>query len=140
MKRILATDLILVILLSMAPSVGTVADAAVTSKPYVAMTWDPVEGKKFDNIDRAYVLQLKPLGDQLTLGGYTDPNKLAQTVKAALDKQPDGMKYIRLFNTAEALKWDADLVIYADGGVKELKRYFLPLSKLILVWEASWTA
>ena len=55
MKRILATILSLVILLSVAPSVGTVADAAVTSKPYIAMNWGKVTEGKFDNIAKAYV-------------------------------------------------------------------------------------
>lgn len=125
MKRILATLLILVILLSVAPSVGTVVDAAVTSKPFYAMTWDSLNGEKFVNLDKAYVLEVKPIGDKIALSasGYTDPVKQAQTVKAELDKRPDGMKYIRLFKTLEALKM-ADIVIYADDGVKELKKSF----------------
>lgn len=124
MKRILAILLALVLLLSVMPSVGTVADAAVAADPFYALTWDPLDGEKFDNIDRAYMIQVKPMGEQLTLAGQTDPVKLAQTVKAEMDSRPDGMKYIRLFNTGEALDWDASLVIYADGGVKELKKIF----------------
>ena len=124
MKKILATILTLVILLSVAPSVGTVAGAAASEKPFYALTWSALNGQKFDNIDMAYLLTVKPMGDKLTLNGYTDSVKLAQTVKAELDSRPEGMRYIRIFETDTALKWDADLVIYADGGVKELKRIF----------------
>lgn len=123
MKKFLATILALVILLSVTPSVGTVADAAVTSKPFYALTWDPVEGQKFNNIDRAYVITVRNIGGEIKLSPDGDNAKLAKTVKAELDKLPDGMKYIRLFKTSEALKI-ADLVIFADAGVKLLKKEF----------------
>lgn len=123
MKRILATILTLVILLSVAPSVGTVAEAAVTSKPFVALNWGKVEEGKYDNVAKAYVVEVKNIGGQLKLGG-TEPDKLAKTVKTALDKLPDDMKYIRLFRTGTALELDAELVIYADAGIRQLRQQF----------------
>lgn len=123
MKRILATILALVILLSVAPSVGTVAEAAVTSKPYIAMNWGKVTDGQFDNIAKAYVIEVKNIGGKVQLGSG-DNEAVAKSAKAALDKLPKGMQYIRLFKPSVALTADADLVIYADGGVKQLKKQF----------------
>ena len=123
MKKILALLLTLVILLSVAPSVGTVADAAVKADPYIAMNWGKVTEGKYDNIAKAYVIEVKNIGGQIQLGSgnYTE---LAKTVKTALDKLPEGMQYIRLFKPSVALTADAKYVIYADGGVKQLKKQF----------------
>ena len=123
MKRLLATLLTLVILLSVAPSVGTVADAAVTSKPFAALNWGKVEEGKYDNVAKAYVIEVKNIGGRSTLGGY-EPAELAKSVKANLDKLPEGMKYIRLFKTSVALELGEKYVIYVGEGITQLRTQF----------------
>ena len=123
MKRLLATLLTLVILLSVVPSVGTVAKAASPDSPFYALTWDPASVDTFGNIAQAPVIQVKNIGGNITLGG-SEPAALAKSVKTKLDKLPDGMKYIRLFNTGVALELGAKYVIYVGEGIVQLRTQF----------------
>ena len=124
MKRLLATILILVILLSVAPSVGTVAGAEATpNTPFFAMTWDPADIATFGNIAQAPTITVKNIGGNITLGGST-PEDLAQSIKTKLDKLPEGMRYIRLFKTSTALELGAKHVVYVSDGIAQLRKQF----------------
>ena len=124
MKRLLVTILTLAILLSVAPSLGTVADAAsIPDAPFYAMTWDPANLEDFGNIAQAPVITVKNIGGNITLSG-SDPAELAKSIKTKLDKLPDGMRYIRLFNTATALELGAKYVVYVGEGITQLRTQF----------------
>lgn len=123
MKKLLVTILTLAILLSVAPSLGTVADAATPDLPFTAMTWDPAELADYGNIAQAPVIQVKNIGGNITLGSGT-PEELAKSIKTKLDKLPDGMRHIRLFNTKVALELGAKHVIYVGEGITQLRAKF----------------
>ncbi len=124
MKKILATILTLAILLSVAPSLGTVADAASTpDKPFIAMAWSPVDMEKFGNIEDAPIIQVNNIGGTINLNN-SDPADLAKSIKAKLDKLPEGMRHIRLNNTSVAFELGAKLVIYVGEGITQLRTQF----------------
>jgi len=128
MKRILATLLTLVILLSVAPSVGTVAAAEATpDKPFIAMAWNKAEIEKYGNVVNAPVIKINNIGGRIRFSydDLSEPAEIAKSMKPVLDKLPEGMRHIRLFLTREALKLDADLVIYADKGIVQLHDLFV---------------
>ena len=124
MKKLLATILTLVILLSVAPSVGTVADAAGTpDKPFSAMTWDPADIADFGNIAQAPIIQVKNIGGTLSLSN-SDPADLAKSIKEKVDKLPEGMRHIRINNTGDAFELGAKYVIYVGDGITQLRTQF----------------
>jgi len=123
MKKLLVTILTLAILLSVAPSLGTVASAATPDAPFYAMTWDSAKLEDFGNIAQAPVITIKNIGGNITLSG-SDPAELAKSIKTKLDKLPEGMRYIRLFNTGAALELGIKYAIYVGEGITQLRTQF----------------
>ena len=129
MKRVFAIALVLVMLLAVVPALGTTAKAEttttstepVTIRPFYGLTWDEVERALFGNLENAPVMTVYNTDGVVTMSGSGDFAAYARSMKTKLDALPEGMRYIRIFQTAEALKAGAELVIYADNGMNQLK-------------------
>ena len=129
MKRVFAIALVLVMLFAMVPALGTTAKAEttttstepVTIRPFYGLTWDEVERALFGNLENAPVMTVYNTDGVVTMSGSSDFAAYARSMKTKLDALPEGMRYIRIFKTTEALKAGAELVIYADNGMNQLK-------------------
>ena len=90
MKKLLAILLALAILLPMAFSFGTVANAEeVTVKPFYGAGWSDINRLKFSNLEGLTIVGLKDKGDGtlgLSYAGKTDPKEIAASIKKVLDR------------------------------------------------------
>ena len=123
MKRFLAFFLALVMLFAMVPVLGTTAKAesttvaeTVTEKPFYGLTWDTLALSQFGNLAYAPIITVEQTDGVVSLGGLS-----ASAMKTKLDAFPEGMRYFRIFKTLNALKANAECVVYADDGVAQLK-------------------
>ena len=128
MKRFLALFLALVMVFGMVPSMGTTAKAETaapteeaTAKPFYGLAWSPVDMSMFGNIEDAPVMIVYNNNNVVSTTGSSNYAAYAAEVKATLDALPEGMRYIRMANTGNALAAGAELVVYADAGMAQLK-------------------
>ena len=128
MKKILAVILTLALLLPMALSFGTIADAEeFTEKPFYGMGWSDINRLKFPNLEGLTVVSVKNLGNGklgLSYASKTDPKEIAASVKRTMDRLPEGMRHILLFGTREAFYLAPEDAIFMDEGVGQLKALF----------------
>ena len=122
MKKLLAVLLVLAILL---PVVPVTKAKAADAKPFYGLTWDEVDRETFSNLENAPIITVKNNNGEVTIThGSTYPELMAEKMKEKLDALPEGMRYIRIFKPAEAFKAGAELVVYADAGISQLKTLF----------------
>lgn len=122
MKKLLAVLLVLAILL---PVVPVTKAKAAEAKPFYGLTWDEVDRNTFSNLENAPIITVKNNNGEVTIThGSTYPELMAEKMKEKLDALPEGMRYIRIFKPAEAFKAGAELVVYADAGISQLKTLF----------------
>ncbi|MBO5868611.1 MAG: hypothetical protein J6Q54_06875, partial [Oscillospiraceae bacterium] len=121
-KKVFTVLLVLAILLPAFPV--TKADAAEV-KPFYGLTWDEVDRDTFSNLENAPIITVKNNNGEVTIThGSSYPEIMAEKLKEKLDELPEGMRYIRIFKPAEAFKAGAELVVYADAGISQLKTLF----------------
>ena len=130
MKRILALFLALVMIFAMVPSLGTTAKAEttettaaeqVTAKPFYGLTWHAVDRSLFSNLGYAPAMTIKNTDGVLSFGHSGSWASYVSSIKTQLDALPEGMRQVRLFGTLRAYEAEAELVIYVDKGVAQLK-------------------
>ena len=92
----------------------------VNAKPFYGLTWDSVDRSLFGNLENAPVMNVDIKNGVLTISGSSDFAAKAASMKTTMDALPEGMRYIRIFKSLNALKVAED-VIYADDGVAQLK-------------------
>ena len=138
MKRVLAFALALVMLFAMVPALGTTAKAdavtpatesavaeptteQVTIKPFYGLTWHEVDRDLFPYLGYAPAMTIKNTDGVLSFGYSGTFDNYVKSLKAQLDALPEGMRQVRLFGTLKAYQAEAELVIYVDKGVEQLK-------------------
>ena len=121
-KKVLTIVLAVALLL---PAVPAIKAAAAEVKPFYGLTWDEVDRNTFSNLENAPIITVKNNNGEVTIThGSTYPELMAEKMKEKLDALPEGMRYIRIFKPAEAFKAGAELVVYADAGISQLKTLF----------------
>ena len=131
MKRTLAMILTLAMLFSMVFSLGTVASAgSVTTKPFYGLGWSAIDRAKFSNLDDAPVITVRSSNGVVSLySSSSDPATIAKNIKAKVDLMPEGMRYVRIWATSNALSAAPENVVYLDAGVDQLKALFTEFIK-----------
>ena len=124
-KRFFAVILTLAMLLPMVLSLGTVAGAEeITVKPFYGLTWSPVNMSLFGNLEDAPRMVVSVSNGAVILSSSSNPTTYARKLKATMDALPEGMRHLRIFRTALALKTGAEDVIFLDNGADQLKKEF----------------
>lgn len=128
MKKLVAFCLAMALVLPFLISVGPVAGAeSYTEKPFYGVGWSDINRIKFPNLEGMITIGVSvDSKDELRIGfnGKRDPMEIAKSVKTLLDKMPEGMRYILLAGTANAMDWHVEDAIYLDAGTEKLKQLF----------------
>ena len=134
MKKLFALLLALAILVPMALTPVAKADD-FTVEPFYALNWSKVDTTKYQYIDRLLTTNVSNVGElakfsyggkQLIYGQYTpdDVTAMAEVMKTAMDKRPEGMRYWTIYGIAKFMKVSAENALFMDISVNQLKKIY----------------
>ena len=129
MKRFLVTFLALAMLL---PFSAQITSAEVEKKPYYAMGWSDINRLKFPNLEGLPTIAIREGEDKtvyLEFAGAKDIPTIAKKLKSVMDKYPEGMRHLMLFNTSLPFKLQPEDAIFMDVGAAQLKQLVTDLLK-----------
>ena len=133
MKKTLAIILTLAMLLPMVFSMGTIASAEdFTVKPFYGVGWSDINRIKFPNLEGLITVAVKDKGDGtlgLSYSGKTDPAEIAAAIKKILDRTPEGLRYVFMYQTSDAFELAPEDAVFMDKGIGQLKALFTDLIK-----------